>query len=371
MGYVSPWKCTRGNMMVMRDDFLPESALRIELNNCKKSVIGTIALITSLGSSAASATDYKICSTDIDECSQSVSSDGMNELSSDKEPTWYDPRNERIFDTSRNSYLPARAELYLQKAISNKNVVCVGEVHSNPCHHKLEFDVIKSLNLLVPSSNLAIGLECFYRQHQRALDRYVFVHQNFGLLKKETNWDQTWGFDINNYAKIFHFAAVRGIRLVGLNMPIQIAKLVIEKGLENIPQSLLELLPEVDLSDRTHRSQFYRTIQNMHHETDPLRLDRMYQVQTLWDEYMAESTSNFIEHSPKDTIICVIAGVGHISGRTGIPKRIFRRLRTDPFVIVPHQVSWSPESGLPDIMAPPSISECDWAWYTEKEIGYA
>lgn len=104
---------------------------------------------------------------------------------------------------------------------------------------------------------MAIGLECFYRQHQRALDRFVFNHRNLAILKRETKWDgwtfihsfiltihkhtvlkilyssfkltnvilyfsETWGYDLNYYAKIFNFAAVYGIRLVGLNAPLQV-----------------------------------------------------------------------------------------------------------------------------------------------------
>jgi hypothetical protein len=40
---------------------------------------------------------------------------------------------------------------------------------------------------------MAVGLEMFYRQHQKALDRYVYVHGSLGLLKLETAWDSTWG----------------------------------------------------------------------------------------------------------------------------------------------------------------------------------
>jgi len=68
-------------------------------------------------------------------------------------------------------------------------------------------------------TSYAIGLECFYRQHQPALDRYIFGHQNFKTLKEETNWTESWGYDLNFYAKIFNFASQRKIRLLGLNIP--------------------------------------------------------------------------------------------------------------------------------------------------------
>ena len=82
---------------------------------------------------------------------------------------------------------------------------------------------------------------------------------------------------------------------------------------------------------------------------------------------MSQSAADYIKKHPQ-TIVCVIAGLGHIVGRRGIPNRIKKRVRgdKDPFVIVPQQVDWSVETGLPDIDTPLSIEECDWAWYTES-----
>mmetsp|Transcript_38115 Transcript_38115/g.38803 ORF Transcript_38115/g.38803 Transcript_38115/m.38803 type:complete len:385 (-) Transcript_38115:174-1328(-) len=282
---------------------------------------------------------------------------------------WYNPKYARIFDTCKQSYLPARPDLFLPKAIQNKQIVCVGEVHSNPCHHKLEFDVVKSLSLLVPPDNLAIGLECFYRQHQIALDRFIFKHQDFGILKKETNWDYTWGFDINHYAKIFNYAAQNRIRLVGLNLPSGVAKLVGTVGLKGVPISLKRFLPEVDLDERSHQQQFYEAITASGHlPSSDQGWQHMYEAQTLWDEYMAETAANYISQAPSDSLLCVIAGVNHVAGRSGIPDRIKKRTRKDSFVIVPKQVEWYSDSGLPNVVAPPSPAECDWAWFTQREI---
>lgn len=61
---------------------------------------------------------------------------------------------------------------------------------------------------------------------QAPLDRYVFNHGDLQVLKLETKWDQTWGFDFNQYAKIFRYAREQGIRLVGLNAPQSLLKLI-------------------------------------------------------------------------------------------------------------------------------------------------
>lgn len=86
---------------------------------------------------------------------------------------------------------------------------------------------------------------------------------------------------------------------------------------------------------------------------------------------MAESAAMYISKN-KDDIFVTIAGVGHIAGRVGIPDRISKRIKNaDPFVIVPQQVDWIKSNGLPDvpdITLPLSSEDCDWGWYTEKEL---
>lgn len=280
----------------------------------------------------------------------------------------YNFRNERIYDTWRHSYIPANPDI-LRKELGDRRVVVVGEVHSNPLHHKLEFEITRSLAHNVGPAKLAIGLECFYRQHQGALDRYIFEHQNIGTLKKETNWSETWGYDLNMYAKIFQFASMNGVRILGLNVPYAVAKLTAAVGLSNLPAQLRVLLPKVDLNSKKHREQFMSAIYGSpvgHDLTNEASIERMYETQALWDEYMSESVANYLK-SNSDTTLIVIAGVGHVLGRVGIPDRITARTNLKPFVIVPQQVEWTSE-GLPDVKAPLGPSDCDWCWYTETEL---
>jgi hypothetical protein len=60
----------------------------------------------------------------------------------DDYPSYY-PRNERIFDTLHKSFIPARPEKFIANDLNGKNVIAIGEVHSNPCHHRLEFEIIR------------------------------------------------------------------------------------------------------------------------------------------------------------------------------------------------------------------------------------
>lgn len=282
---------------------------------------------------------------------------------------WYNPERERIFDTLHKSYVPAmHPPESLANDLADKTIITVGEVHSNPIHHKVEFEVIRSLANIKSPETMAIGLECFYRQHQRALNRFVFMHQDMGILKTETNWDETWGYDLNYYAKIFNFAAKNKIRLIGLNVPIQVTKLVSAVGFEQLPGQIKKLMPEVDFNVESHLQYFVQSMRGSTHMSESSEsFRRMYEAQTLWDEYMAESASNYIRQFPKSTLV-VLAGLGHVIGRASIPDRIEKRVQSAPFVIVPQQVDWNENNGLPLIDQPLTQQDCDWAWYTQREI---
>lgn len=309
---------------------------------------------------------------------------------------WYNPNNERIFDTARKSYLPTiKVDRLIENELNERNqrVVVIGEIHSNPCHHRVEFDVIKAFfdaeeqatsqsNVVnnvdiisnpasVNTKGYAIGLECFYRQHQAALDRYIFVHQNIKTLKEETDWDENWGYDLNYYAKIFNFASKRQVRLLGLNIPYPMARYVGAVGLDNVDPKLKAMLPEVDVANVRHKKQFLQAI-GFNHGDDTMTteaIDKMYSVQCLWEDYMSETAAIYLNNVPNSKL-CVIAGVGHVRGRMGIPDRIAKRTKgLHPFVIVPEQVEWSKDTGLPIIDEPLGSDDADWAWYTEQEIG--
>lgn len=278
------------------------------------------------------------------------------------------PRKERLYDTNRRSYLPSHPERFVLKSMKDRNVLVMGEVHSNSFDHLLEFRLLSTLTGFYGPKQMAVGLECFYRQHQRALDNFIFDHGNMGILKEQTNWKETWGYDLSQYAKIFNYAFKNKIRLIGLNVPIQVVEYVASFGLEEIPQNLKELLPAIDLSNQMHKERFISAISESSGHGDAVSnestvfMNRLYEAQTLWDEYMAESASNFVKGNP-NTKLMVIAGSGHVTGRGGIPDRIAKRVGgRPPFVVVPYEVPWS-DDGLPVIEIPPNTNECDWAWY--------
>ncbi|CAM9842711.1 unnamed protein product [Chrysoparadoxa australica] len=289
--------------------------------------------------------------------------------------------NERIFDTRVHSYLPPVPQRLIRQGWAHE-VVCVGEQHSHGLHHRMQYNIAKALNDLTRTDDadgrvrpLAIGLEMFYRSHQGALDRYVFGHGNLALLKAETNWDDTWGYDFASYSKIFRYSRLYGIRMIGLNAPAPLLSLVGKVGLSNLPPELKRLIPEVDTTQEAHRARFTGIMEAMaasHGKGGTIseeRMQRMYECQCLWDDFMSDSAAKYLSKLRSPGRLLVLAGINHVEGRDGIPDRLEKRtgMCIKPFTVVPQSVDWTPE-GLPDIVEPPSQDFADWVYYTTPEM---
>ena len=285
-----------------------------------------------------------------------------------------------IFDTAIGSFLPPRPERLLGRRIGHLShrAVVVAESHLDAQHHSVQYRVVQALRrytqgrLHQSDAPLAIGLEHFYRQHQRFLDQYVDGSISLEQLLAATRFEQTFGYDARLWQPIWEFAREHRIPLVGLNAPFELMQLIAHYGLEQLPSRLYEVLPP-DMQvhgNRAHRERFMRAMRAMgvdaHGEAanDPDALQRMYESQVVWDEYMSESAALWLQRHPT-ACMCVLAGTGHVEGRTGLPDRLARRSGSPAFTIVPYTVPFQ-SNGLPDIEQPGGREQADWLWYVPQ-----
>lgn len=286
--------------------------------------------------------------------------------------------SERIFDTKRRSFLPAEINRLMHNKALDQRVVCIGEVHNDGLQHYAEYSILQAVHKRRGAAGLTVGLEMFYRQHQPILDEYVFGKGTLASLKEDTKWDKTWGHKMAYYAKIFQYAKANGIRLCGLNVPQPVVQVVRQLGLEHIPEDLRRRLPAVvDLSNVAHREDFLATMRYFSRfhgggsnggGIPEEALERLYEAQTLWDEYMAESAVQVLEANAGSRMI-VLAGTNHIQNRYGVPDRITRRLGGQPvFTILPVSVEFDALTSLPKIGDGESFSPKvgDWMYFIEK-----
>jgi len=314
------------------------------------------------------------------------------------------------------------------KSLPTEGIICVSERHDDFEHHRVQLRVIqtmyKALQERVDSSTtqskkvlsskgntshntvgkkLSIAMEAFQRKDRASLEKYIKSGESgrytLADLKRDTNWDENWGYDMLHYVPILKYAQKKGIRLIGLQPSNDEVASVEKNGLAGISAAVVG---KVVMSDKAHKEQFEKLFApNFSLEKDfggcpeafDAHIQRLYEVQCFREEYMAESAALHMDKqyysSGGPGWVTILAGENHVLGRNGIPFRALRRVaikRTamnknqdnhykknkknfslpvsnrGVFTIVPRAISFP--IGLKEA---PGISSADYVWFLERD----
>lgn len=237
--------------------------------------------------------------------------------------------------------------------LASERVVCVGEEHKNPHHHWVELETVKRLSTKWP--HFALGMEMFQRPFQGVLDDYAAARIDEAALLSRSGWEDRWGYDYSFYGPTIAVAVHAHAALVALNASKELTKKVVHQGLESLTVEERAQLPaEIKLDDKQHRAWFDDLMSgfgdgdphNPHGGAAPApekhtgsatpspedphagmpempSADRVYSVQVIWDETMADSAAKWLAAN-KDGRIVIMAGSGHCHD-SAIVNRIKRR----------------------------------------------
>jgi uncharacterized iron-regulated protein len=261
-------------------------------------------------------------------------------------------------------------------------VVCVGEEHPNPHHHWAQLEVVSHLTPQGPYPQLALAMEMFQRPFQAVLEDYAASRIDEAALLSRTGWAERWGYDFEMYRPMLARVIKMGGHLLALNPAKETVKRISRQGLESLTAEERAALPELKLDDAAHRAWFDGVMaemggddahtKNPHQSSpsddaapDPTAMpdpfappsssapsssappasphgssmpampsaDRIYAVQVLWDESMADGAVRWVKADPSRRAI-VIAGNGHCHD-VGVVSRIRRRGVADVISIRP------------------------------------
>jgi uncharacterized iron-regulated protein len=210
-------------------------------------------------------------------------------------------------------------------------IVYVGETHDNPASHREELAVLRALADRYPG-RVALGMEMFTPDQQKALDRWVAGKLTEKEFLKESHWYRTWGMDFAYYKAILDFARQQKIPVIGLNADKHLVHALMKSDVAHLPEKERKQVPQMDLTDPYQRAMVDATFAGHEHGSGDLAA--FERVQTLWDETMAHNVAAYLK-SPagKDRHMMVMAGGNHIQYGFGIPRRVFRRLPTSYVLI--------------------------------------
>lgn len=224
----------------------------------------------------------------------------------------------------------------LQKA----RAVCIGEDHPNPHHHWMQLRVVQEVVKRKPAK-LALGLEMIQRPFQGPLDDFVAKRIDAAALRSRVGWEERWGYDWEFYGPTIDAAVAAGAEVIALNAARELSKKISKQGLESLTPDEKAMVPELDLKDAKHRAWFDALMADMGgadahsdpHKASPHgqqgdksaapRAERIYTVQVLWDETMAELSAKWLAANPSGQIV-ILAGNGHCHD-SAIVGRLKRR----------------------------------------------
>ena len=154
-----------------------------------------------------------------------------------------------------------------------------------------------------------------------------------GILQPGCTGQLLSGFDFSFYRPILELARNRGIQVVALNAPREVAHAVALDGVERLDPEMARSLPELDLEDARHRAMFDQAFDIEEHGGSAEMVDRYYQAQVVWDETMGSRVAETLAREDGPAQMIVFAGRVHVEGGLGIPSRAAKRGAT-PYVVV-------------------------------------
>jgi len=239
--------------------------------------------------------------------------------------------------------------------LRTKRVVYVGERHDQPADHGVQYSVLRRLHAEEPA--LAIGMEMFQVPFQEPLDEWSAGRIDETVLRRETEYDERWGYDFSMYRPILEYARNRGIEVVALNAPREVAYAVAKGGVDSLDPEMAARLPELDLDDAEHRAMFDAEFDVGEHGAEET-VDQYYQAQVVWDETMGSRVAQTLSRPDGPLKMVVFAGRVHVKRGLGVPDRAAKR-GAAPYVVV---MPMTDDELKEELRLPPEARSADYFW---------
>jgi uncharacterized iron-regulated protein len=239
--------------------------------------------------------------------------------------------------------------------LRTKTVVYVGERHDDPGDHGVQYAILRQLHR--DEASLAIGMEMFQTPFQDPLTKWSAGLIDETVLRRETEYDDRWGFDFSMYRPILEYARNRGIEVVALNTPREVVYAVAKDGLDSLSVEQASGLPELDLANEQHRALFDSEFDAGEHAAGD-GVDQYYEAQVVWDETMGSRVAETLSRLDGPAKMIVFAGRVHVKRGLGIPDRAAKRGATPYAVVLPV----TDKELKAELKRPPEERSADFFW---------
>ena len=241
-------------------------------------------------------------------------------------------------------------------ALSDADVVFLGESHGDSTHHALEAWVLAAAHASAEADGrpLVLGLEMVETDVQPVLDEYLA-----GLVR-ERDWlaaGRPWSNYEADYRPLVEFARERGVPVVGTNVPGRYASLVSRRGLaslDSLPEAARAWLPPLPTAPASEAlaAKFTDLMGGMAHGSGP-SVEGMLDAQNLRDATMAWRIAEALSAHP-GALVVHANGSFHSAGRLGVPEHLARLALGARVLVVTMRAAddpgVAPEAGADDVV---------------------
>jgi uncharacterized iron-regulated protein len=205
-----------------------------------------------------------------------------------------------------------------------KNVILVGENHSDPSSHILELEILQKAAELKPGE-VALSLEFYDRSAQAVLDEYLLDFIDYDTFLDHSHPPSNH----KDYRPLIDFCKLKRLPVIAANCSRRHSRLMSRQGpdaLEKLAEEselhrnfLLPPLP-IQSASQTYEANFRATMGIVGSEgLDDNRVTRMLGAQSLWDATMAHSITKALYRS---NLVVHVAGYFHVKQNLGIPEHL-------------------------------------------------
>ncbi|MGF1770230.1 ChaN family lipoprotein [Enterovibrio makurazakiensis] len=207
----------------------------------------------------------------------------------------------------------------LANALSDADVILVGEWHTHPGIHLFQAQLLATLSARYPAT--ALSMEQFSRPDQSVIDGYL--QGNFGeseLLGKSEKWPNY----ASDYRPLIEIAKTNALPVIAANTTQEIVRCLAAKG-----EGYLDTLPAEKRRHVANRlsseaSPYKEKFLSVMFHGDEEKTNNQYLAQIAWDDTMAESMVAFLAENPNHKVMH-IAGAFHVENGLGIASRMLAR----------------------------------------------
>jgi len=245
------------------------------------------------------------------------------------------------------------------------NVIFIGEEHYTPSHLEAAQTILDIL--LAHQRHPTLAMEMFSWDGQPGLDRYIQQPETtVEQLLEESRWKKNWGGEFADYQSLVTFAKSHHLKLLALNPPRPLVRLVATQGLHKAMQD-----PEMEnwpigkfmTDDPEYENLIFEQIEACHAGLPDHVYRRIFEASIFRDEGMAQIIRNYLDHkSSSEGPLVSYTGGGHIQYHIPVPNRI-RRTHPDAKTVTIYLVAWDP-SKKEEVYAELENGIADFLWLT-------